>query len=58
MKAFVDTNILIDYVGKREPFFIPAKSVFAMCSPCLFCLYIMLRILLLCYAVKFDEGFE
>lgn len=31
MKAFVDTNILIDYVGKREPFFIPAKSVFAMC---------------------------
>ena len=31
MKAFVDTNILIDYVGKREPFFIPAKSVFAAC---------------------------
>lgn len=31
MKVFVDTNILIDYVGKREPFFIPAKSVFAMC---------------------------
>lgn len=31
MKAFVDTNILIDYICKREPFFIPAKSVFATC---------------------------
>ena len=31
MKAFVDTNILIDYICKREPFFIPAKSVFAAC---------------------------
>lgn len=31
MKAFVDTNILIDYICKREPFFNPAKSVFAAC---------------------------
>ena len=31
MKAFVDTNILIDYICKREPFFIPAKSIFAAC---------------------------
>ena len=31
MKAFIDTNILIDYICKREPFFIPAKSVFAAC---------------------------
>ena len=31
MKAFIDTNIPIDYICKREPFFIPAKSVFAAC---------------------------
>ena len=31
MKAFIDTNVLIDYICKREPFFIPAKSVFAAC---------------------------
>ena len=31
MKAFIDTNILIDYICKRDPFFIPAKSVFAAC---------------------------
>ena len=31
MKAFIDTNILIDYICKREPFVIPAKSVFAAC---------------------------
>ena len=31
MKAFIDTNILIDYICKIEPFFIPAKSVFAAC---------------------------
>ena len=31
MKAFVDTNILIDFICRREPFFIPAKSVFAAC---------------------------
>ena len=31
MKAFVDTNILIDYICTRESFFIPAKSVFAAC---------------------------
>ncbi len=31
MKVFVDTNVLIDYVCKRDPFFIPSKSVFALC---------------------------
>lgn len=31
MKAFIDTNVLIDYICKREPFFIPAKSIFAAC---------------------------
>lgn len=29
MKVFVDTNVLIDFICKREPFFAPAKSVFA-----------------------------
>ena len=29
MKVFVDTNILIDYVCRREPFFLPAKAIFA-----------------------------
>lgn len=31
MKVFVDTNVLIDYLCKREPFFLPAKSLFALC---------------------------
>ena len=31
MKVFVDTNVLIDYVCRREPFFVPAKSIFAIC---------------------------
>ena len=31
MKVFVDTNVLIDYVCKRESFFVPAKAVFASC---------------------------
>ena len=31
MKAFIDTNILIDFICKREPFFIPAKAVFTAC---------------------------
>lgn len=29
MKVFVDTNILIDYVCRREPFFLHAKALFA-----------------------------
>lgn len=28
MKVFVDTNILIDYVCRREPFFLSAKAIF------------------------------
>lgn len=31
MKVFVDTNVFIDYVCRREPFFIPAKGVIAAC---------------------------
>ena len=31
MRVFVDTNVLIDYLCKREPFFVPAKTVFALC---------------------------
>ena len=31
MKVFVDTNVLVDYICKREPFFVPAKSLFALC---------------------------
>lgn len=31
MKVFVDTNILIDYLCRREPFFLSAKAVFASC---------------------------
>ena len=31
MKVFVDTNVLIDYLCKREPFFVPAKTIFALC---------------------------
>lgn len=29
MKVFVDTNILINYVCRREPFFLSAKAIFA-----------------------------
>jgi hypothetical protein len=29
MKVFVDTNISIDYVCRREPFFLSAKAIFA-----------------------------
>ena len=31
MRAFVDTNILIDYLCRREPFFLSAKAIFASC---------------------------
>ena len=31
MKVFVDTNVLIDYICKREQFFVAAKAVFALC---------------------------
>ena len=32
MKVFLDTNILIDFVCKREPFYASAKCVFALAS--------------------------
>lgn len=31
MKVFLDTNILIDYLLKRQPFYDSAKKVFDMC---------------------------
>ena len=31
MKVFLDTNILIDYLLKRHPFYDSAKKVFDMC---------------------------
>lgn len=31
MKVFVDTNVLLDFICKREPFFDSAKGVFAAC---------------------------
>lgn len=31
MRAFVDTNILVDFLCRREPYFLPAKAVFASC---------------------------
>lgn len=31
MKVFVDTNVFIDYICKREQFFVPAKGVIAAC---------------------------
>lgn len=30
MKVFVDTNVLIDYLGKREEFYDNAKKIFAL----------------------------
>lgn len=27
-KVFVDTNIILDWLGRREPFFVPAKELF------------------------------
>ena len=48
MKVFLDTNILIDFVCKREPFYASAKCVFALASigqidKCLRFQYIQLR---------------
>ncbi len=31
MKVFLDTNVLIDYLLKREPFYGEAKKVFELC---------------------------
>ena len=30
MKVFLDTNIIVDFLGKREPFFTPASKVIEM----------------------------
>lgn len=30
MKIFVDTNICFDFLGKREPFFEPARQLFSL----------------------------
>ena len=31
MKVFLDTNILLDYLLKRQPFYDSTKKVFEMC---------------------------
>ena len=31
MKIFLDTNVLIDYLNKREPFFAEASQVMDLC---------------------------
>ena len=31
MRVFVDTNVLLDFICKREPFFDSAKGIFAAC---------------------------
>ena len=31
MKVFLDTNILLDYLNKREPFFADASEIFSLC---------------------------
>ena len=31
MKVFLDTNVLIDYLLRREPFYQDAKKVFELC---------------------------
>ena len=31
MKVFVDTNVFIDYICKRDQFLVPAKGVIAAC---------------------------
>ena len=33
MKVFVDTNVFIDYICKRDQFLVPAKGVIAACLP-------------------------
>ena len=31
MKVFLDTNVLVDYLNKREPFFEDAASIIGIC---------------------------
>ena len=31
MKALIDTNILMDFIDKRQDFFKDARKVFALC---------------------------
>ena len=32
MRAFIDTNVIVDVVAKREPFFADSQSVLALCA--------------------------
>ena len=32
MRAFIDTNVIVDVVAKREPFFSDSQSVLALCA--------------------------
>ncbi len=31
MKILIDTNVLIDYLSEREPFFSEAREIFSLC---------------------------
>ena len=32
MRAFIDTNVIVDVVAKREPFFADSQAVLALCA--------------------------
>lgn len=32
MKALIDTNVVMDFIGGREPYFIDADSIIALCA--------------------------
>lgn len=32
MRILIDTNVVLDYLGSREPFFSDAKDIFALCA--------------------------
>ena len=32
MRAFIDTNVIVDVVAKREPFFADSQSILALCA--------------------------
>jgi len=32
MRAFIDTNVLVDVVARREPFFVDSQAVLALCA--------------------------
>ena len=32
MRAFIDTNVIVDVVAKREPFFADSQAILALCA--------------------------